>query len=114
MIENLRRGDIVWLDFGTPRGSEPSGRRPALIVQNNTGNVYSPNIIVATITRTIREYPVNVLVEPAESGLPEQSTIDCSLLLTVNKERVLSKVGPLASQAMSRVDAALKVSLALD
>ena len=114
MTGNLSRGDVIWLDFGTPRGSEPSGRRPALIVQNNVGNLYSPNIIVAAITRSVREYPVNVLVEPAESGLPERSTIDCSLLLTVHKEQVLDRVGTLTDDATARVDAALKTSLGLD
>ena len=114
MTGDFRRGDIIWLDFGTPRGSEPSGRRPALIVQNNVGNLYSPNIIVAAITRSVGEYPVNVLVESAESGLPERSTVDCSLILTVHKERVLSRIGPLTDDAMARVDTALKTSLALD
>ena len=110
----FNRGDVIWLDFGNPRGSEPSGPRPALIVQNNTGNVYSPNTIVAVITRTIREYPVNVIIEPADSGLPELSAVNCSLLLTISKERILSRVGPLAAHAMARVDTALKTSLALD
>ncbi len=85
-----------------------------MIVQNNTGNVYSPNTIVAVITRTIREYPVNVIIEPADSGLPELSTVNCSLLLTISKERILSRVGPLSAHAMARVDTALKTSLALN
>jgi mRNA interferase MazF len=114
MIGNLKRGDVVWVDFGNPRGSEPSGRRPALVVQNDTGNIYSPNTILAAITRSIGEYPVNVRVEPNESGLPSPSTIECSLLLTIAKERILSQVGTLPANSMAKVNAALRASLALN
>ncbi len=112
MTESVRRGDVVWVDFGRPRGSEPAGRRPALVVQNNIGNVHSPNTIVVAITRTLKAYPVSVIIEPAESGLPERSMVDCSLVLTIEKERILSTVGSLAHR-MADVDAALKTSLAL-
>ena len=114
MKRNLKKGDVVWVDFGSPRGSEPSGRRPALIVQNDIGNIYSPNTIVAAITRTFGEYPVNVTVEPTESGLPSLSTVDCSSLLTITKERILSQVGNLPADSMVKVDAALRTSLALN
>ena len=114
MTGDLKRGDVVWVDFGRPRGSEPSGRRPALIVQNDTGNIYSPTTIVAAITRTIREYPVNVVIEPDESGLPSPSIVNCSLLMTIAKERILSYVGTLPDDAIVKVDAALRTSLALN
>ena len=114
MTQDQKRGDVIWLDFGTPRGSEPSGRRPALIVQNDVGNVYSPNIIVAACTRTIKEYPVSVTIEPADSGLPETSMVDCPLLLTIDKGRILGQAGHLDDNTMARVDNALKSSLALN
>lgn len=113
MTPQVRRADVVWADFGEPRGSEPEGRRPALVVQNDIGNVHSPNTIVVAITRTIRRFPVNVVIEPGESGLPDTSMVDCSLMLTVSKERILEKVGTLGAQTMAGVDTALKTSLEL-
>ena len=113
MTPHIRRADVIWADFGEPRGSEPEGRRPALVVQNDIGNVHSPNTIIVAITRTIRRYPVNVVIEPGESGLPDTSMVDCSLMLTVSKERILEKAGTLRAQTMAGVDAALKTSLEL-
>ena len=113
MTRQIRRADVVWADFCDPRGSEPEGRRPALVVQNDIGNVHSPNTIVVAITRTIRRYPVNVVIEPGESGLPDTSMVDCSLMLTVSKQRILDKVGTLGTHTMADVDAALKTSLEL-
>ena len=113
MTRNVIRGDVVWVDFGSSRGSEPEGHRPALIVQNDVGNMHSPNTIVVAITRTIKKYPVNVVVEPDESGLPDRSMIDCSLVLTIAKERILQKTGTLSATTIADVGAALKTSLAL-
>ena len=113
MTPNVTRGDVVWVDFGSPRGSEPQGRRPALVVQNDVGNLHSPNTVVVAITRTIRKFPVNVVVEPEESGLPERSMVDCSLVLTIAKERVLQISGTLGAATIAEVDAALITSLAL-
>ncbi len=112
-MTQLKRADVVWADFGEPRGSEPEGRRPALVVQNDVGNFHSPNTIVVAITRTIRRYPVNVAIEPVESGLPDPSMVDCSLMLTISKQRLLNKVGTLGAKTMADVDAALKTSLEL-
>ena len=113
MTQHIRRADVVWADFGEPRGSEPEGRRPALVVQNDVGNVHSPNTIVVAITRTIRRYPVNVFIQPGESGLQDPSMADCSLMLTISKQRILNKVGTLGAKTMADVDAALKTSLGL-
>ena len=49
-----RRGEIYWVDFGTPRGSEQAGKRPALVIQNDVGNESSPTTIVAGITSKIK------------------------------------------------------------
>ena len=113
MTQHPKRADVVWADFGQPRGSEPEGHRPALIVQNDVGNAHSPNTIVAAITRTIRRYPVNVIIEPEESGLPDTSMVDCSLMLTISKQRILNRVGTLGAKTMAQVDTALKTSLGL-
>ncbi len=114
MTRNVTKGDVVWVGFGSARGSEPEGRRPALVVQNDVGNMHSPNtIVVAITTRAIKKYPVNVVVEPDESGLPHRSMVDCSLVLTIAKERILDKAGTLGATTIADVDAALKTSLAL-
>ena len=113
VTRDLTRGDVVWVDFGSSRGSEPEGRRPALIVQNDVGNMHSPNTIVVAITRTIKKYPVNVVVEPEESGLPDRSMVDCSLVLTIARARILQKAGTLGATTIADVGEALKTSLAL-
>ena len=52
MIQNwkFQRGDIFFTRFDNATGSEQSGNRPAVILQNDVGNYHSPTLIVATMT----------------------------------------------------------------
>ena len=83
----VRRGEIYWVEFNPVKGSEQAGLRPALVVQNDVGNRYSPTTIVVAITRTIppRPYPFTVVIEPEESGLSERSAVNCSQMVTVQQ-----------------------------
>ena len=67
----IRRGDIVVANFEPVKGSEQGGIRPALIIQNDVHNKYSPVIIVATITskKFSKNYPTNVPVLAKDSKL---------------------------------------------
>jgi len=106
-----RRGDIYWVDFGYPRGSEPKGRRPALIIQNDIGNYYGSTTIVAAIThRQKTSYPFHVHISARESGLPQDSTVQLENLLTISKERLTQYCGRLDSKRMEEVDKALRLS----
>lgn len=109
-----KRGEIYWVDFGRPRGSEPKGRRPALIIQNDIGNLNSPNTIVAAIThRRKTSYPFHVYITAKESGLPKDSTIQLENLLTISQERLIELCGRLGPERMAEVDEAIKTSLGL-
>lgn len=107
----VRRGDIWWLDWDPPRGSEQSGRRPALIVQNDVGNRYSTNTIVVAITRTRRSNPVIVPIPASQSGLQHDSYIHAGQVLTVDKSRLLSRIGQASAGIMGEVNQAIRISL---
>lgn len=110
----VRRGEIWWVDFGTPRGSEQGGQRPALIIQNDIGNTSSPTTIIAAITsKTKASYPFHVEVSAQESGLPRDSTILLEQILTISKNRLIRRAGVLSQQRMGDVDRALQFSLSL-
>jgi mRNA interferase MazF len=110
----LLRGEIWWVDFGTPRGSEQGGRRLALIIQNNTGNASSSTTIIAAVTSKIKTpYPFHVDISAFESGCPENSVILLEQLLTITKGRLISRVGSLSPAKMKFVDKAIQGSLGL-
>ncbi len=110
----VRRGEIYWVDWNPARGSEQAGIRPSLVIQNDTGNESSRTTIVAGITTASeRPYPFMVKVSAQESGLPRDSSINLSALMTVDKTRLGRSIGVLTPRKMLEVDDALKVSLGL-
>ena len=111
----IYRGDVLIVDFEPKRGSEQGGIRPALVIQNNSGNKFSPLMIVAPITAKSyeKEYPTNVSLSAKESGLKKDSTILLNQIKTIDKRRVGKKIKKLDSSIMKKVDIAIKVSLGL-
>ena len=114
MPKAVKRGEIYWVEWDPSRGSEQSGIRPALVIQNNIGNRTSPTTIVAAITTASeRPYPFLVRITKEESGLPKDSSINLAVIMTIDKSRLGDKCGELDDVKMAQVDDAIKVSLAL-
>lgn len=109
-----RRGEIWLVNFNPGRGSEQKGIRPALIIQNDIGNEYSSTTIVAAITTTIRVYPVTVFLPKGSTGLDKDSMINLAQLLTVDKTRLIKRLGELDSKQCMQTNQALKISLNLE
>lgn len=107
------RGEVWVVNFNPGRGSEQKGRRPALVVQNDVGNRYASTTIVAAITTTVRKYPVTVVLDRHEGGLGQPSMVNLSQILTVDKRRLMKKLGTISSARLAEVDAALTISLDL-
>ena len=110
-----RRGEIYYVDWSPGRGSEQTGARPALIIQNDTGNRFSPTTIVAAVsTRQRRRFPFQVLVSASESGLPRDSVVKCEQIQTIDQARLGRLGGSLSAEKMQEVDLALHRSLGLE
>ena len=108
-----RHGEVWLVDFHPGRGSEQKGVRPALIVQNDVGNQYAATTIVAAITTTIKPYPVTVVIRARTCGLPHDSMVNMAQVLTIDKARLIKKLGEISPEQLEAADRALRVSLDL-
>ena len=114
MPEEVRRGDIYWIDWNPGSGSEQGGLRPALVIQNDIGNKYSATTIVAALATAVEKpYPFLVRITTKESQIPKDSTVNLAVILTVVKTRLGDKCGELNEAKMAEVDKAIKASLGL-
>jgi len=114
MAQELKRGEVYWLDWGPGKGSEQRGIRPSLVIQNDEGNASSPTTIIAAITAASeRDYPFMVTISAGESGLPRASVVNLSQIQTIDKGRLKEKCGQLSPAKMAQVDRAIMVSLGL-
>jgi len=106
-----RRGEIWMVNFNPGRGSEQMGIRPALIIQNDTGNRYAATTVVSAITTTIKIYPVTVFLPSKTAGLHRDSMVNLAQLLTVDKSRLIKKMGALTRELLEQVNNAIRISL---
>ena len=109
-----KRGEVWMVNFTPGRGSEQKGNRPALVIQNDVGNQYASTTIVTAITTTIKKYPVTVLIPEGKGGLKENSMVNLAQLLTVDKERLIKRLGYLDEERMAEVDEAIRISLGIN
>lgn len=109
----MKRGDIYIAQLGEAQGCEQRGRRPVLVVQNNIGNKYSPAVIVAAITGQRKpKLPTHVELFD-EKGVENHSIVLLEQLRTIDKRRLMKKVGYLKSSTMKKINARLQWSLGL-
>jgi mRNA interferase MazF len=112
--QHFRRGDIWTVDLEPVVGSEQGKARPALIIQNDIGNLYSSVLIVAALSSGENaRYDVQVEVKAPEGGLHHNSLVLLNQIRTIDKRRVGRYWGRLSAQTMQRVDEAIKISLGL-
>src|SRR3989304_4899212 len=102
-----RRGEMWLVNFNPGRGSEQKGVRPALVLQNDVGNVHGATTIVAAISTTIKEFPVAGVVPVGGGGLKHRSMVNLAQVLTVDKERFEKRLGNLSRPTMQRVNEAI-------
>ena len=100
------QGDIYWVKFGVFGDSGPSGKRPAVVIQNNTlnsSNIRTTVVSLLTSNTKLSMIPGNVLLEKGTANLPKASVLVVSQVATVDKERLLDKIGTLEKALLEQV-----------
>ena len=110
-----RRGEVYLVNFDPTLGAEIQKTRPALIVQNDVANRHSAITIVAAITSQFDYplYPTEVLISPPEGGLRTASVALLNQIRSIDKQRLVRRLGTLKPETMDRVDHAILISMGL-
>ncbi len=113
--KRIRRGDIYYADLMPVMGSEQGGIRPVLILQNNTGNQFSPTTIAAAITSRDGKHqlPTHIRIGGQFYGLHQDSMILLEQIRTLDRKRLRDYIGCLDKETMQAVDRGLTVSLGM-
>jgi mRNA interferase MazF len=110
----VKRGEMYYADLSPTIGSEQSGIRPVLIIQNDVGNRHSPTVVVAAITGKSKKtaMPTHYLL-PAGNGLEFPSQVLLEQVRTIDKARLQGYIGTLDDTTMKGIDRAIAVSMGL-
>jgi mRNA interferase MazF len=112
----IRRGEVWWAGLPEPAASEPGYRRPVLVVSSDEFNRSRIRTVVAAILTTnlrLAAAPGNVLVAAGETGLPRDSVVNVSQVVTVDKSFLTDRAGLVGGRAMLAVEDGLRTVLAL-
>ena len=101
-----RQGDICWVRFGPKGDSGPSGKRPAVVIQNdllNISNIRTTVVSLITSNKRLGEIPGNVILRKGMGNIPKTSVVVVSQMATVDKTRLLEKIGTLDKETIGEI-----------
>ena len=110
----IRQGDIFWVELGEPHGSEPGYRHPHVVVQNNVFNISKINtVVVCALTSNVKRAraPGNVLLRKGDANLPQDSVVNITQMLTVNKTDLQEKIGSVPTSKTKEIIEGIKLLL---
>lgn len=109
-----KRGDLFYADLDPVVGSEQGGIRPILIIQNNSGNRYSPTVIVAAITSSTEKtiLPTHYILNK-EYGLDNDSVLLLEQIRTIDKQRLINYICTLNKNEIQLINRVLAISVGL-
>jgi len=110
-----KRGEVYLVTFDPTVGHEIRKTRPAVVLQNDVSNQYSPVTIVAAISSRFSQppHPREVVIPTGRGGLEAPSAVILNQIRSIDRKRLVKRLGGLDAATMRRVDEALKISLGL-
>ena len=112
----IHRGAVHWADLGPARGSSPAKHCPVLVIQADTYNESRlGTVLVAVITSktALSAMPGNVFLPAAATGLPRDSAVNVTALVTLNKSDLNDASGQISERLLDDVDRGLRLVLNL-
>lgn len=112
----ISRADVYWADLGPPSGSRPAKRRPVLVIQSdpyNASRLATALAAVITSNTSLAGMPGNVFLPATATGLPRDSVVNVTAIVTLNKTDLTDRVGNIPPSLMHEVDRGLRRVLGL-
>lgn len=112
----IKRGEIWWADLPEPEGSMPGFRHPIVVIQSdefNRSNLTTVIGIVITSNMRLAAMPGNVELGARQSGLPRDSVVSMTQIVTANKSDLMELVGSLPEAKIEQIEAGLRLVLSL-
>lgn len=111
----VARGEVWLADLNPTRGSEQSGSRPVLIVQNDVINAFTSTLLAIPLTTNLRRaaLPSSVRIDRGEGGLASDSVVLCHQMRVLDKSRLFRKLGSVSRKSLEEVETRLLFALGI-
>jgi mRNA interferase MazF len=114
----VKRGEVFWAELAPRSGSEESGRRPVVVVSNDGFNRVEAwrSVVVAPLSTSARQRrrgPTAIALPKGTAGLRQESIVLCHQVTTLDRAKLVARIGELPLAALQRIDEGLRMALAL-
>ncbi|MGK7920849.1 MAG: type II toxin-antitoxin system PemK/MazF family toxin [Trichodesmium sp.] len=102
----INQGDIFWIELGEPSGSQASYRHPHVVIQNNVFNCsLIKTVVVCNLSSNMKlaGVPGNIILAAGEANLPDQRIVNISQIFTIEKSKLIDKIGTLAPERVDQI-----------
>ena len=103
----MKRGEVWWVEMPAP-----AGRRPAVLLSRDAAYRVRAAVTVAPVTRTIRDIPVEVLLDPSD-GMPTRCVVNLDDITTIPKSFIKQRITSLSQERIQQIDEAIRFALDL-
>lgn len=107
----IERGGVYWADLGPAIGSRPAKRRPVLVIQSdnyNESRLATVLVVIITSNTALAAMPGNVFLPTSTTGLPRDSVVNVTAVVTLNKSDLNDHVGHVPDGLLHEVDRGLR------
>ena len=101
------RGELWWVDYGIPYGSEPGYRRPVIVMQNdffNNSKINTTIVIPLSTNLLLADVPGNIFIDKNESNLGKDSVILLSQIGVIDKQRLTEKISKINKNIIEKIE----------
>ena len=115
----VTRGDVFWTDLRPRSGAKQSGRRPAVVVSHDAMNRVEEwrsmlMVPLSTSGRQAARGRTAILVPRGAAGLTRESVALCHQVTTVDRSKLMKRIGTLPAEVLRQIDTGLRYAMALE
>jgi mRNA interferase MazF len=111
-VNEIRQGEVYWIDFGPVTGSAPAERHPCVVVQSdvfNRSRIATTVVCLITSNVSLSRAPGNAALGKGSANLPKPSVVNVSQVLTVNKTELVERIGRLPAAVIDAICGGLQL-----
>ena len=113
-LSKIERGEVFLVDLNPIIGAEIGKARPAVVISNNLNNIHADTVTVIPITSAIGKiYPFEVFIKKKEGGIEKDSKAKTNQIRTIDKRRLIKKLGPLKKETIKEIEKAILIHLGI-
>ncbi len=109
----MKKFDIYQVNLNPKKGHTQAGVHPAIIIQSDNFNPYSPTVIIVPLTSKKQKiFPGEFLISPSQTnGLSTKSRFLGHQIITIDKQFLGKKLGTLESKYFNELETAISIVL---